>query len=261
MNQPTPLETTYPEVVPGALNLNNEHEHANGYVAPVEIGLGSISASDAGKTFTFLSGKAHLSGTYASAKRAIDVFGAAVGLILATPIMALIALAIKLDSRGSIIFIQDRAGLDGAPFKMYKFRTMIDGAEAKLNEVMQERGLTEPVLKIRYDPRVTGVGHFLRRWSLDELPQLVNVLRGEMSLVGPRPEELRVVKLYSPWHRQRLTAIPGITGPMQVSGRANLPLDDRVHIELDYIARASLLEDMKIMAKTVGAVLSGDGSY
>lgn len=198
---------------------------------------------------------------YALAKRALDIFGASLGMILSAPLMAVIALAITRDSQGPAIFVQWRAGLGGRPFRMYKFRTMVADAEQLRAGLAEERGLREPVLKFRNDPRVTEVGRFLRRWSLDELPQLVNVLRGEMSLVGPRPEELRVMRLYTPWHRERLRVIPGITGPMQISGRANLPLDERVRIELRYIEQACLWEDLKILARTPRAVLSGDGSY
>jgi lipopolysaccharide/colanic/teichoic acid biosynthesis glycosyltransferase/GT2 family glycosyltransferase len=198
---------------------------------------------------------------YTAVKRGIDLLGACGGLAVASPLMALIAVAIKIESRGPVIFSQWRAGRDGKPFRIYKFRTMVDGAEAMREDLVRAMGLQEPVLKIRPDPRVTRLGRVLRRWSLDELPQLYNVLRGEMSLVGPRPEEIDVVNMYSAWHRQRLRAAPGITGPMQVNGRAALPLDERVRLELEYINAASIREDIKILKKTMGAVLSGDGSY
>lgn len=198
---------------------------------------------------------------YQAAKRAVDVALAALGLAITAPFMPFIAAAIQLDSSGPAIFVQWRAGRNGKPFRMYKFRTMVDGAEGMRAGMASAQGLEEPVLKFRDDPRITRVGRFLRRWSLDELPQFVNVLRGEMSLVGPRPEELYVVDMYSPRHRQRLRATPGVTGPMQVSGRADLTLEERVRIEVGYINRASLLEDAGILVKTVQAVLSGNGSY
>ncbi len=194
-------------------------------------------------------------------KRTFDIVASSLGLLLSIPVMVAVAVAIKADSRGPAFFIQWRAGRYGVPFRMYKFRTMVDNAEELRDDLVHDRRLEEPVLKFKNDPRVTGVGRFLRRWSLDELPQLLNVLKGEMSLVGPRPEELRVVGMYSPWQRRRLEAIPGITGPMQVSGRANLPLDERVRIELCYISRASIREDAGILLRTPHAVLSGDGSY
>jgi lipopolysaccharide/colanic/teichoic acid biosynthesis glycosyltransferase len=190
-----------------------------------------------------------------------DVALAGMGVLLAAPLALAIAAAIKLDSPGPVIFVQYRAGRYGKPFRMYKFRTMVVGAGEMRAGLVEERGLREPVLKFRNDPRVTRVGRFLRRWSLDELPQLVNVLRGEMSMVGPRPEELWVVETYSLGHRERLRAMPGITGPMQVSGRADLCLDERVRMELEYIERASLREDTVILARTLPAVVSGTGSY
>src|SRR3954452_16672322 len=144
---------------------------------------------------------------------------------------------------------------------MYEFRTMADGAEGMKAHMVRAMGLEEAVITIQPDPRITRLGRLLRRWSLDELPQLFNVLKGEMSLVGPRPEELPVVSMYSPWHRQRLRAAPGITGPMQVNGRAALSLDERVRLELEYIEAASIREDIRILKKTMGAVVSGHGSY
>lgn len=198
---------------------------------------------------------------YSSLKRALDLALSSIGLLIMSPFVPLIAGAIKLESRGPVIFAQLRAGRDGEPFLMYKFRTMVDGAENMREALLAELEPAEPVLKFRPDPRVTRVGRFLRRWSLDELPQLINVLRGEMTLVGPRPEELAVVKAYSPWHRQRLGATPGVTGPMQVNGRANLSLDERVRFELDYVSNASTWEDVKIIAQTLRAVLSGEGAY
>jgi len=194
-------------------------------------------------------------------KRAIDIVGAVIGLILSAPLMVLIALAIKLDSPGPIIFSQMRAGNAGKPFRMFKFRSMVQNAETQLDSIITQSRLPPPVFKIRNDPRVTRVGRFLRRFSLDELPQFYNVLRGEMSLVGPRPEELRIVALYNDWHRRRLTVKPGITGPMQTQRRADLSLDERVRMELDYIDHYSLWRDVYYLAKTIPAVIRGEGAY
>ena len=194
-------------------------------------------------------------------KRAMDVVGGAVGLLLSAPLIAVLAVAIKLDSPGPVFFVQERAGLNGKPFRMIKLRTMVDGAEEMLEELIDLESLPAPAFKLRDDPRVTRVGRFLRRTSLDELPQFWNVLRGEMSLVGPRPEEMRVVRLYEDWHRQRLAVKPGMTGPMQVNGRADLSFDERVRLELDYIENYSLWKDICILARTVIAVLSGRGAY
>ncbi len=194
-------------------------------------------------------------------KRAIDIVGAVIGLILSAPFMLLIALAIKLDSPGPVIFSQMRAGNAGKPFRMFKFRSMVQHAETQLDSIITQSRLPLPVFKIRNDPRVTRVGKFLRRFSLDELPQFYNVLRGEMSLVGPRPEELRIVALYNDWHRRRLTVKPGITGPMQTQRRGDLSLDERVRMELDYIEHYSLWRDVYYLAKTIPAVIRGEGAY
>ena len=194
-------------------------------------------------------------------KRLIDVIGALVGLIVSAPLMLLIAIAIKLDSPGPVLFVQLRAGRDGKPFRMYKFRSMVTDAEARLSEVIARNRLPLPVFKIPADPRVTRVGKILRRFSLDELPQFVNVLNGEMSLVGPRPEELRIVALYSEWHRRRLAVKPGITGPMQTYGRGALSLDERVRLELAYIENYSLWKDLYFLLKTIPAVLGGRGAF
>ncbi len=173
-------------------------------------------------------------------KRAFDIVVSSLGLLVTAPFFPLIALAIKLDSRGPVFFNQTRAGLDGRPFQMHKFRTMVADAEDRLADVIRLDDLRDPVFKLSDDPRVTRVGRFLRRLSLDELPQLINVLRGEMSIVGPRPEQVELVERYRPEHRFRLSVKPGITGPMQVFGRGDLTFHERLAVELDYIENLSL---------------------
>jgi lipopolysaccharide/colanic/teichoic acid biosynthesis glycosyltransferase len=182
-------------------------------------------------------------------------------MVLAAPLFPILALLIKLDSPGPVLFIQERAGKDGRPFRIYKLRSMVDGADEMLPDLVDLDHLSPPVVKLRDDPRVTRVGRFLRRTSLDELPQLVNVLLGEMSLVGPRPEEMRIVRLYNDWHRQRLAVKPGITGPMQVSGRGDLHFDRRVQLELDYIRDYTVIEDLRILLRTLLVVITGRGAY
>jgi len=194
-------------------------------------------------------------------KRGLDLVGSLVGLVVLAPFMVLIALLLKLDSPGPIFFVQERAGQYGKPFRMYKFRTMVRNAEELLEQFIDLDKLEQPAFKLKNDPRVTRTGRWLRRSSLDELPQLLNVLKGEMSLVGPRPEEVRMVQRYDPWQSQRLLVKPGMTGSMQVSGRANLSLEERVKLELTYIENYSIFEDIKILVKTLPAVLSGRGSY
>jgi lipopolysaccharide/colanic/teichoic acid biosynthesis glycosyltransferase/glycosyltransferase involved in cell wall biosynthesis len=199
-----------------------------------------------------------ISGPSRMVKRALDIVGSLIGLVLALPLLAILAVAIKLGSPGPVFFSQERIGENGRSFRMIKLRTMVEGAKKMLSQPIDLESLP---LKAPDDPRVTRVGRFLRRASLDELPQLWNVLKGDMSLVGPRPEEARIVRLYHDWHRQRLAVKPGITGPMQVDGRAELSLDERVQLELDYIQHYSLWRDICILARTVVAVLSGRGAY
>ena len=194
------------------------------------------------------------------AKRTLDIGGSLLGLGLTLPIAPFIALAIRLDSEGPVIFRQERVGQDGRPFTLYKFRSMKVGAEADLEKLLNLDDLSQPAFKLRDDPRLTPVGRRLRRWSLDELPQFWNVLRGDMSLIGPRPEESWLVARYSDWHRRRLAVKPGITGPMQINGRGDLPLDERVRLELDYIEHYAIWRDLAILAKTIPAVIKGTGA-
>jgi exopolysaccharide biosynthesis polyprenyl glycosylphosphotransferase len=194
-------------------------------------------------------------------KRAFDLAFASVGLLVLAPLFPIVVALIKLDSPGSAIFVQLRAGRLGVPFRMYKLRTMKAGAEEELDALVSLDALAEPMFKLRADPRVTRVGRFLRRFSLDELPQLVNVLRGEMSIVGPRPEEVQVVQRYRPEHRFRLDVKPGMTGPMQVYGRGDLTFSERLAVELDYVENPSLGRDLRILLQTVPAALRGGGAY
>ena len=194
-------------------------------------------------------------------KRTFDVIVSAGLLTLTAPLFPLIALAIRLDSRGPVFFTQRRAGLGGKPFRMYKFRTMTLDAEERLAEVVSLDDLSEPMFKLRRDPRVTRFGRLLRRLSLDELPQLFNVLKGDMSLVGPRPEELLLVERYGPEHQFRLEVKPGITGPMQVCGRGELTFAERLAVEHDYIEHMSLTRDLRILLLTGPASLRGTGAF
>lgn len=197
-------------------------------------------------------------------KRVFDVCVAAFCLVLALPLFVLIPIAILIESRGRgpVLFFQERVGENGRHFQMYKFRSMVPDAEQRLSEILDVRTLAEnPVFKIPDDPRVTPLGRVLRRTSLDELPQLLNVLKGDMSMVGPRPEQVDVVRHYKLWHRKRLSIKPGLTGPMQVSGRGVLPLDERIRLELMYITNYSILEDMKYLLKTIPAVCRARGAY
>jgi exopolysaccharide biosynthesis polyprenyl glycosylphosphotransferase len=194
-------------------------------------------------------------------KRVLDVVVAAVALVLLLPVFAVIAVAIKLDSRGAVFFSQLRAGQNGRAFRMRKFRSMVTEAEDLLDALVPLDRLEEPMFKLRADPRVTRVGRVLRRWSLDELPQLWNVLAGQMSLVGPRPEQLEIVERYEPEHLFRLSIKPGITGPMQVYGRGELTFAERLALEAEYIDDLSLGRDLHILGMTLSTVVRGGGAY
>ncbi len=194
-------------------------------------------------------------------KRAVDIVGAVVGLTLGAPLLALIALAVRLDSPGPVIFRQTRVGLHGRLFEMYKFRSMHVGAEEQQDMLAEFNEADGPIFKIKDDPRLTRVGRILRRMSLDELPQLVNVLRGEMSLVGPRPPIPSEVEKYQEWHKKRLEAPPGMTGLWQVSGRSRLSFDEMVLLDIYYIENWSLWLDLKILLRTIPKVLMGEGAY
>ncbi len=194
-------------------------------------------------------------------KRLMDILIGFIGLILSLPILALAIIAIRMDSPGPVFFVQKRCGENGKPFRIVKLRTMQNGAEDQVQQVLEKNILKGPVFKIIDAPRTTRVGKFLRRWSIDELPQLWNVLLGDMSLVGPRPEEIWVVEQYNDHQRQRLIVKPGLTGPMQVYGRSNLDFDARLALELDYIQHYSLVKDIRILWRTIPVVISGKGAY
>ena len=194
-------------------------------------------------------------------KRVFDVVVSGTLLLTLWPIALLIALVIRLETKGPALFVQIRAGESGKPFGMYKFRTMVDDAEGRLGEVVDLEELDQPAFKVKNDPRITRVGKVLRRTSIDELPQLWNVLKGEMSLVGPRPEELRVADRYDVWQRRRLKVRPGITGLQQVEARGALSsLNDRVRLDVYYIRKQSLMLDLAILVRTVWAVIRGTGA-
>lgn len=195
-------------------------------------------------------------------KRALDIVGAAAGLALLSPVLAACAIAIKLTSSGPVIFSQERYGYNRRRFRMFKFRTMVQDAEALQAGLEHRNEAGGPVFKIKADPRVTAVGSFLRRTSLDELPQLLNVLRGDMSFVGPRPLPVRDVRRFdAAWLMRRFSVRPGLTCLWQINGRSNTTnFDEWVRLDLDYIDNWSLALDMRILIKTVPAVLSGSGA-
>jgi exopolysaccharide biosynthesis polyprenyl glycosylphosphotransferase len=194
-------------------------------------------------------------------KRVLDVVVSAVALVLLSPLLLAIALGVVLDSGWPIFFVQTRAGVGGRPFPMVKFRTMVPSAEEMLQDLLPFESLTEPMFKLKNDPRVTRFGARLRKTSLDELPQFLNVFVGHMSLVGPRPEQIELVERYEPEHEFRLSVRPGLTGPMQVYGRGRLTFEERLAVEREYIENLSLGRDIRILAMTLPCVMAGDGAY
>lgn len=195
------------------------------------------------------------------AKRAFDIIVASLMLVLLSPLMLAIALVVKLSDGGPVFFRQERTGRNGTTFKMTKFRSMVVDADAKLAELSDFNDVDDVLFKMRNDPRVTRIGRPIRRWSLDELPQLFDVLRGDMSLVGPRPPLPREVELYPPEMHRRMLVRPGLTGLWQISGRSDLPFDEAVRMDLYYVDNWSIVTDVIIMLKTARAVLLTRGAY
>jgi exopolysaccharide biosynthesis polyprenyl glycosylphosphotransferase len=196
-----------------------------------------------------------------SAKRMLDVIGSLIGLITLLPLMLIAALLVKVTSSGPALYRQERIGLHGQRFRVWKFRSMRIGSDDRVAELMAEHGGYVPYYKMREDPRITPFGRFLRKSSIDELPQLINVLKGEMSLIGPRPHVRAEVAQYAPEHHRRLFVKPGITGLWQVSGRSDVPRCEAVLLDLQYVDTWSLGGDLRILVKTAKAVATARGAY
>lgn len=210
---------------------------------------------------------------FGRAKRLFDLILASAMLLVAAPIMLICALLVKRSSAGPVLFVQERLGRNGQPFRFYKFRSMAHNSDDAIHRQFaamfingDEAGCAQTndgdeVFKLKKDPRITAVGAFLRRTSLDELPQLFNIIKGDMSLVGPRPPIAYEIENYQPWHMERLKAVPGLTGLWQVSGRSSISFDDMVRLDIRYISGWSPWLDFKILLKTVPVVLKGTGGY
>ncbi|QWG36142.1 sugar transferase [Bacillus mycoides] len=199
---------------------------------------------------------------YLVAKRCIDFIGVLFGLILLSPVFLIVAVLIKYeDPKGPVLFKQIRIGKDGKEFYMYKFRSMVTDAEEKLKDLLEYNEVSGAMFKMKEDPRITKIGKFIRKTSIDELPQLINVLKGEMSLVGPRPPLPREVKVYTSYDKQRLLVIPGCTGLWQVSGRNNLGFEEMVELDLKYIQERNFWYDIRIIFKTIKIMVISNGAY
>lgn len=203
----------------------------------------------------------NVSAVYLIVKRAADIFGALLGIILLSPVFLVTALLIKLNSPGRILFIQERNGYKGKIFKMFKFRSMVHDAEKLMDSIESMNEVSGPMFKIKADPRVTSIGKIIRKTSIDELPQLFNILKGDMSIVGPRPPIPREVVKYDAWHDLRLSVKPGLTGIWQISGRNKVGFEEMVRLDLKYIRERSLLYDFKIILKTIPVILGDSEAY
>ncbi|MGX5475112.1 multidrug MFS transporter [Bacillus toyonensis] len=201
-------------------------------------------------------------GLYLFTKRLMDIFGALCGVILLSPVFIIVTILIKLeDPKGPVFFKQIRVGKDGKEFGMYKFRSMVTDAEDRLKDLLQHNEVSGAMFKMKDDPRVTRIGKFIRKTSIDELPQLLNVIKGEMSLVGPRPPLPREVKEYTSYDRQRLLVTPGCTGLWQVTERNSVGFAEMVALDLEYIRNRNIFYDIKIILKTVKVLLGSNNAF
>lgn len=199
---------------------------------------------------------------YLFSKRFLDIVLSLIGLIFLLPVFIIVAICIKIeDKNGPVLFSQTRVGKNQSEFTMYKFRSMVSNAEELLENLLEQNETTGAMFKMKNDPRVTKIGRFIRKTSIDELPQLINVLKGDMSLVGPRPPLKREVEVYTQYQKQRLLIQPGCTGLWQVSGRSNIGFEDMVELDLKYIVERSIFKDILIIIKTVLLVFNKNGAY
>ena len=203
----------------------------------------------------------NVTAVYLMVKRATDIFAALFGIILLSPVLLVTALFIKLNSPGGIFFIQERNGYKGKIFKMLKFRSMVNNAEQLIDSFESVNEVSGHMFKMKGDPRITSVGKIIRKTSIDELPQLFNILKGDMSIVGPRPPIPREVVKYDAWHDLRLSVKPGLTGLWQVSGRSEVGFEEMVRLDLKYIRERSLLVDFKIILKTIPVIFGDSKAY
>lgn len=199
--------------------------------------------------------------SYRFLKRAIDVLASLIGLILLSPILIAVGVAIKIDSKGPIVYSQTRVGKNGKHFKMYKFRSMVVNADELLERLRDKNEMDGPMFKIKEDPRITKVGKFIRNTSIDELPQLINVLKGDMSLVGPRPSLPKEVDQFDPWMLERLVVRPGLTCFWQISGRNNISFRDWMEMDVRYVRERSTLVDIKLIFKTALLLFGDNNAY
>ncbi|MCW9133347.1 sugar transferase [Bacillus paramycoides] len=226
------------------------------------MALTKVSSETVKKQGVLAAEEVNQNGLYLFMKRLMDMFGALCGIILLSPVFIIVAILIKLeDPKGPVFFKQTRVGKDGKEFGMYKFRSMVTDAEERLKDLLQHNEVSGAMFKMKEDPRVTKIGKFIRKTSIDELPQLINVLKGDMSLVGPRPPLPREVKEYTSYDKQRLLVIPGCTGLWQVTERNSVGFAEMVELDLEYIRNRNIFYDMKIILKTVKVLLGSNNAF
>ncbi len=229
---------------------------------PVMLGGTILKAESVGKRVTVSVDKVNANMNYIRMKRLIDILGSLLGIIILSPFFLIIAVSIKIENpKGRVFFKQVRVGMDETTFYMYKFRSMVSDAEDRLKDLLELNEVSGAMFKIKDDPRLTKIGKYIRKTSIDELPQLWNVLKGELSLVGPRPPLLRELKEYTSYDKQRLLVKPGCTGLWQVSGRNDLGFKEMVELDLKYINERTLVYDMKIIFKTIKIIVFPNSAY
>ena len=227
----------------------------------IKSNVGSVEMANITYITTYKDVYKQKSLAYKFAKRAFDIIASSFALVILSPLLLLTALAIVIEDGGPVLFTQQRAGKDLKPFKIYKFRSMYRNAEAQFAKMQEQNEQTGHAFKIKDDPRVTKVGKFIRKYSIDELPQLLNIIKGDMSIVGPRPILQSQMEECNPYEQQRLIVRPGLTCYWQVSGRANIKWEEWVELDLRYIRDMNALEDIKLIFRTIPAVFDSDGAY
>lgn len=255
---------TAPIAHPDALRnggATHSSEHVRSTAETWSLPFASHPVLARSETLTLAAHARHQGFYLRSGKRMIDVVGALFSLVVLSPLMLLVAIAIKLESRGPVLYRSTRVGKGGRPFEFLKFRSMMDGADQHRETLSHLNEMDGPTFKISRDPRVTRVGRLLRVTSIDEIPQFLNVIRGEMSLVGPRPPIPEEVAQYEPWQLRRLDVRPGITCLWQISGRSTLSFREWMRLDLEYIQHQSFWLDLRILLRTIPAVLSREGAY
>ncbi|WP_448162900.1 sugar transferase [Bacillus mobilis] len=226
------------------------------------MALTKVSTGTSKEQELLIAKEVNQNGLYLFMKRLMDIFGAICGLIFLSPIFIIVAIMVKLeDKKGPVFFKQIRVGKDGKEFGMFKFRSMVTDAEERLKDLLQHNEVSGAMFKMKDDPRITKIGKFIRKTSIDELPQLLNVLKGDMSLVGPRPPLPREVKEYTSYDKQRLLVTPGCTGLWQVTERNSVGFAEMVELDLEYIRNRNVFYDMKIIFKTIKVLLGSNNAF